>query len=1046
MKKSYSILSKVILVFVILAGFAARVNAQTSLAPRVLVVYDPANANSVSVANHYVASRGIPNANLCPVTPLETLTRLTWAQYVSSIKTPIQNCLTTVGPNQILYIVLSYIRPFTIVGQNGLIYGLDHYVADIWDQYSSVDAYPYPVQTQPYFAANQAQGNAYQPYQSFADYRAQSGALQIYSVWRLDAATPALAQGLVDKALAAESQGLSGQACFDRIYGNINNVSDFSYGMHDWDLHMAAIFTAQAGFTVTEDQNTQEFGTLPAPNCPGAAMYAGWYSFSHYNDAFTWNTGAIGFHLDSASAVDPRGGTNWSANAIIKGITVTSGVVSEPFVQGLPHPDGVYLDLLKGANVGDAFMRNTNYLKWVNINMGDPLYQPFSGGRAPFNGANPQSSLALNPWVTVGSQGSTGTITIASPAPLGGLLLNLTSNLPSVANVPTTVIIQEGATSITFAVSTVGVSATRSMLISASGAGIHLANTLTVAPLLGGLSLLPNRVIGGGPFNAVITLNVPAPDNSAVILPSTSNAGVVVIPDAVPIPQGASEVAFPVSTNPVGASATPWISTLVNGTQAIATVTILPVLSTFSLSAVSAVNGAIVRGTVTLPAPAYSGGITVNLTSSDATIATVPPTVTVAAGLTSATFNISTLAVLNPSPILITASSGASMKQNSLTVNPSAVSSMTLSPTSLVGGKTSTGTVKLNGSAPMGGIIVSLSSDTPSVAANPASVTIPAGLSSITFPITTVPVNSLTPVNVTASYNNAGVSAQLTVNPSVVSTFALVATALVGGKSTSATIRLTGPAPSGGVSVSLTSNTAAVLPPATVNIPGGATSAPFVIATVPVSTSTPTVISATLGVTKTASLAVNPPALLSLSLVPSSLIGGKSSTGTVTLSGLAPATTVTVNLVSNNTAVGFVPAAVTVLGGASTATFLLTTSAVTTNTPVIITATYNGTKTVTLTLNAPTVMSLTLSPTSVVGGTSSTGTITLTGPSPSGGIPVTISSSNFGVAAPPVSAIISGGATAGSFPISTSSVTTKTTPTITTTLGTTKTAVLTVTP
>src|ERR1700722_3893912 len=536
MKKYYSALNKIIFAVIILASFSVRANAQTSLPPRVLVVYDPTDANSVSVANHYLASRGIPNANLCAVTPLETATRLTWAQYVSSIKTPIQNCLTAVGPDQILYIVLSYIRPFTILGQNGLAYGLDHYVADIWDQYSNVDAYPYPVQTQPYFAANQAQGNVYQPYQSFASYRAQPGALQIYSVWRLDAATPALAEGLVDKALTAESQGLSGQACFDRLYGNINNLSDYSYAMHDWDLHMAAVFTAEAGFTVTEDQNSQEFGTLPAPNCPGAAMYAGWYSLNHYNDAFTWNAGAIGFHIDSASAVDPRGGTNWSANAIIKGITVTSGVVSEPFLQGFSHPDGVYLDLMKGANVGDAFLRNTAYLKWVNVNMGDPLYQPFPGGRAPFNGPNPQASLAFTPWVTVGAQGAIGTITLAGPAPPGGLLLNLASNLPTVGSVPATVTIPEGANTVSFQVRTVGVSTPRSMFISASGAGVNVSNTLTVSPLLSGLSLLPTRVIGGGSFSAVVVLSVPAPDNSAVILPSTNDAGVVLIPDVVPIP------------------------------------------------------------------------------------------------------------------------------------------------------------------------------------------------------------------------------------------------------------------------------------------------------------------------------------------------------------------------------------------------------------------------------------------------------------------------------------------------------------------------------
>jgi hypothetical protein len=76
-------------------------------------------------------------------------------------------------------------------------------------------------------------------------------------------------------------------------------------------------------------------------SCPNTALYAGWYQYGHYNDAFTWNDGAIGFHLDSGSI--------------------------------LPRPSGVFRDLLAGANVGDAFLRNTRFLKWMIVNVGDPL-------------------------------------------------------------------------------------------------------------------------------------------------------------------------------------------------------------------------------------------------------------------------------------------------------------------------------------------------------------------------------------------------------------------------------------------------------------------------------------------------------------------------------------------------------------------------------------------------------------------------------------------------------------------------------------------------
>jgi hypothetical protein len=68
----------------------------------------------------------------------------------------------------------------------------------------------------------------------------------------------------------------------------------------------------------------------------------------------------------------------------VKGITVTAGAVEEPFLQGLPRPDGIFYNLLVGANVGDAFLRNTLWLKWMIINIGDPLYRPFAKKRVPF--------------------------------------------------------------------------------------------------------------------------------------------------------------------------------------------------------------------------------------------------------------------------------------------------------------------------------------------------------------------------------------------------------------------------------------------------------------------------------------------------------------------------------------------------------------------------------------------------------------------------------------------------------------------------------------
>jgi hypothetical protein len=95
------------------------------------------------------------------------------------------------------------------------------------------------------------------------------------------------------------------------------------------------------------------------------------------------------------------------------------------------------------------------------------------------------------------------------------------------------------------------------------------------------------------------------------------------------------------------------------------------------------------------------------------------------------------------------------------------------------------------------------------------------------------------------------------------------------------------------------------------------------------------------------------PTLSSVGLNPTSVTGGSSSTGTVTLSGAAPSGGAVVYLTSSAPA-ATVPGSVTIAAGSSSATFTVSTSAVASSTPVTISATYAGaTKTASLTVNPP---------------------------------------------------------------------------------------------
>jgi uncharacterized protein (TIGR03790 family) len=747
----------------------AATNAQVADLPsRMLVVYNAGNPDSISVANYYASKRAIPAQNLCQITPPAT-DSITWNQYVSSVKLPVQSCLKAVGPDNILYIVFTYQTPYDVTSANGLtFYAVDSYVADIWDQYEAQDFYPYPYRwlTQPYFDDAQSQGNVYQPFVSFADYRNGQNALLIYSVWRLDGATADLAKGLVDKAIAAENSGLSGQACLDRRMGAMSGILDTDYGEGEWDLHQAATFSGLAGFTVTEDDNEAEFGTPPAPDCPGAALYSGWYSLNHYNDAFTWNTGAIGFHLDSASAANPRGGPNWSANAIMKGITVTSGSVNEPLLDGLLRPGGTFRDLFQGSNLGDAFLRNTRWLKWVILNLGDPLYRPFPNGLPNFNPPPPQASLALVPRYILNGSTSTGTVTLAQPAPPGGTVVNLNSGWPQLIQVPPSVTVQQGQRSATFTATSAAsplVAKDSPALITASGVGQNtLQNTLTVWPLLSLEVVSPVVLIGSTPSTGTVELNAPAPKGGAVV--SLSGDNFTKLPPTVTVPEGALTASFSIGTYFVPNQHSSQITATLNGSNETAGLVLTQAITGLGLYPTSGPGGAPAVVVPQLGAAAPPTGWPVNFKSSNPPAASLPPQVTVPPGGYSARVMLTTTPQCSNVPVRLIAYSGTNLQSGVYTVTPPPPSSLNF-PSTVQGGNPVNATVYLTYPACAAGLPVELSSSNPQVASVPPSVTVTGGQTQASFVITTYQVTQRTQVTITATSDNTPVQQVLTVTP-----------------------------------------------------------------------------------------------------------------------------------------------------------------------------------------------------------------------------------------------------------------------------------------
>lgn len=193
------------------------------------------------------------------------------------------------------------------------------------------------------------------------------------------------------------------------------------------------------------------------------------------------------------------------------------------------------------------------------------------------------------------------------------------------------------------------------------------------------------------------------------------------------------------------------------------TVSLTPDLSSLSLNPGTIAGGLTSQGTVTLSGPAPAGGVTVSL-SDNSTVTTLPASVTVPGGSSSTTFTITTTPVTASTSPTISAVYKGVTKTARLTVNPPALSSVSVNPGSVTGGTTSQGTVTLSGPATTGGVRVTLS-DNSTAATLPASVTVPGGSSSTTFTITTLPVTSSRSVTITARYLLVTKTAALMVTP-----------------------------------------------------------------------------------------------------------------------------------------------------------------------------------------------------------------------------------------------------------------------------------------
>jgi len=201
--------------------------------------------------------------------------------------------------------------------------------------------------------------------------------LPVLMVSRLDAPTPQLAMQMVDQAVKAEQDGLRGTVYLDAR--GMSPGPALSYGFYDQDIRdLAGLLRRLTPYEVVLE-NTERRFSQPG-EASDVAVYVGWYRLRSYEDAFTFNPGAIGYHIASGEAVsihDP-GEPGWCKNALEHGITATLGPTAEPFLDAFPLPSEFIGLLLTGRyTLVEAYYLTTRYISWRMVLLGDPLYNPW---------------------------------------------------------------------------------------------------------------------------------------------------------------------------------------------------------------------------------------------------------------------------------------------------------------------------------------------------------------------------------------------------------------------------------------------------------------------------------------------------------------------------------------------------------------------------------------------------------------------------------------------------------------------------------------------
>jgi len=360
---------------------------------------------------------------------------------------------------------------------------------------------------------------------------------------------------------------------------------------------------------------------------------------------------------------------------------------------------------------------------------------------------------------------ATATVDLSAPAPAGGVVLSVASSDPNILAVPATVVVPEAAVRATFSVSALRVTGDTLVRVDITFGSQTLSRAVAVVlPVPKSLTVAPSAVVGGATATATVTLSSKAPPGGLDVALTSLDPALATVPATVTVPAGSLSVAFPVFTTDPSTDRAVLLVADIDGESTAAALWvrgITLVSATLSPASVTGGTQSSLRVTVSRPAPAPGLPVALSVAGDSASL---PPSVTIPAGATTASVVVATSPVPSDTTAVLRARLGGTSVRADLAVNTAKIVSVTFTPSAVKGGSSVTATLSLSGKAPSGGLEFGVRSGS-ALATVPSAVVVPGGASSVSFPVTTVATVRQSTVTITATRNREVRSGVLTVRP-----------------------------------------------------------------------------------------------------------------------------------------------------------------------------------------------------------------------------------------------------------------------------------------